>query len=62
MLYRTIDWYEGKEIIYKGNSLKDALKARKQRYMDTDFEADITIEQCMKEEGKQIWLRNTIYG
>lgn len=56
MLYRAIDWYEGKEIIYKGESLKDAKKARKERYEDTDDEADVTIEELIIDtEGHRFW-------
>lgn len=61
MLYRTIDWYEGKEIIYKGESLNDAKKARKERYEDTDDEADVTIEELISDaEGHRFW-RSTSY-
>lgn len=57
MLYRTIDWYEGKEIIYNGNSLKAARLARKERYADTDEEADVTIEeQHINLEGRTVWV------
>ena len=56
MLYRTIDWYEGKEIIYKGDDLKAARKARKERYEDTDYEADVTIEELQIDtEGRNVW-------
>lgn len=58
MLYRTIDWYEGKEVLYKGEDLKAAKKARKQRYLDTDLEADVTIEERVTTtSGKRMWIR-----
>ena len=45
MKYRVIDWYEGREVLYKGEDLKAAKKARRERYDDTDGEADVTIEE-----------------
>lgn len=45
MKYRVIDWYEGRELLYKGDSAAEAKRARRERYADTDGEADVSIEE-----------------
>ena len=57
MLYRTIDWYDGyPETLYEGSSLTEAQQAREQRYIDTDDEADVVIdERSTGEDGKLHW-------
>ena len=64
MKYRVIDWYEGREVLYIGEDRNAARKARRDRYRDTDDEADVTIEELhlyYDEETQQegpIWVMN----
>lgn len=45
MKYRVIDWYDGPELLYEGDSAAKAKRARRERYTDTDGEADVSIEE-----------------
>ncbi len=66
MKYRVIDWYEGREVLYIGEDRNAARKARRDRYRDTDDEADVTIEELHYEfdeetsEPVPVWHINNV--
>lgn len=55
MKYRVIDWYEGRELLYKGENLEQAIQAGRERYEDTDDEAYVTFEKHVPSENGMVW-------
>lgn len=61
MVYRTIDIYDGFEILYKGTCANAAKRARRQRQIDTDDECCVFIEErVLNEEGDYEWKVNNV--